>query len=128
MLGLDLVGDRMDGVGEGVALLQAAHLEVPHEQVHRLAVAERLDPLLVIGRMPRLEDVGVTVIALDQEPDLVVVVKSIGPTSRFPAALADPSFRAAPSSASKTAGSSSASMKPNWPSLPPWYWSQRRST
>src|SRR3954466_6748645 len=80
----------MDRVGEGVAFLQLTHLQVPHEEIHGLAVAERLEPLLVIGRMPRLEDVGVPLIALDQEAALVVGGEVHRADQPLPAPLPNP--------------------------------------
>ena len=55
------------------------------------------------------------------------IVKSIGPTRRC-LPLARTQSSAAFISAAATSASSSNSMKPNIPSLPPWYSSQRGST
>src|SRR4029079_9372254 len=57
---------------EAVALLQLPKREPPHEQVHRLPVTERLEPLTVIRGMPRLGDHRVAVVSLDQDAALVV--------------------------------------------------------
>src|SRR4029077_120995 len=92
VLRLDLVGNRMDRVGERIALLQPTHLEVPHEEVHRLALPERLDPLLVKGRMPGFEDVGMAVVALDQQAALVIGGEVHGADQAIPPALAHPAL------------------------------------
>src|SRR6185312_2513762 len=59
-------------------------------QVHRLAVAKSLDSLLVVGRVPRLQDVGVPLVPLDQHAALVVGREIHWADQALAAPLADP--------------------------------------
>ena len=87
----------------------------------------RLEQLLVVGRVPGLEDHRRLVEALDQDPALVVHREVHRAEHPLAAALAQPAAWRRRSARATTSGSSLGSKKPNMPSLPPWNSSQRWS-
>ena len=91
--------------------------------------------LLVVGRVPRLQDHRAQVEALDQHAALVVHREVRGPDHPLAAALAQPRLGGVEQRAAATSGSSSNSMKPNqpqfffWCSLKAWLiWAVMRPT
>src|SRR5215211_7287750 len=72
MLGARLLGGLLDELVELIALLERVQPQIPHEEVHRLVKAVRLQVLGVVRRVPGLEDQRWLVEAVDQEPALIV--------------------------------------------------------
>ena len=84
-----------------------------------------LDQLAVVGRVPGLEDHRPPLVALDQDPELVVGGEVHRAEHRLAALARAPTRRRRRAAPSATSGSFADSKKPNIPSLPPWNSSQR---
>jgi hypothetical protein len=74
-------------------LLAVGDVQLPHQQVDRLAEPARLAKLAVVRRVPGLLDERLALVALDQDAALVVHLKVHRPDHAVAAALAQPALR-----------------------------------
>ena len=67
-----MVGGRVDHRRERLALLERAEIELPHQEIDPLLHPGAVHQLAVVRRVPGLEDHRRLVVALDEDPALVV--------------------------------------------------------